>query len=178
VNGVSEPSWMLDASFVVSLLTLSVLIWYAYLTRGIERAANEQSEGLSKPALTLFAIPRSPTIDENFTEILKRRMLTRAEPNANGCLEMVNIGNGPALRVRFEIRDIGLPCGKPWIGGAAYIKAGGALPLPLQGGSFIKGKQHKIVCYYDGLSGSHYEFVTELNGDEIEKWDFSRTGGP
>jgi hypothetical protein len=168
---------MVYASFAVSLVTLAVLIWYACLTRGIEKAANAQSEGLSKPALTLRAIPRSLTTSENFTEIVNRKMLTRAEPNPKGCLELVNIGNGPALGVHFHIRDVNAPQGKPWIGTAAYIQPGGALPLPLLSGNPITDKQHKIVCYYESLSGNIYESVIQLNGDEIEDWDLSRMRG-
>jgi len=170
---------MVYASFAVSVLTLAVLIWYAWLTRGIEKAANEQSVGLSKPAIALRAIPpRSPTIDENFVEILNRKMLTRAEPNSSGFLELVNIGNGPALSVHCEIRDVNAPQGRPWILPAAYVPAGGALSLPLLCGNTIKGKQHEIVCSYDSLSRNAYKSVIKLNGDEIEDWDFSRMRRP
>jgi hypothetical protein len=169
---------MVYLTFAISVLTLVVLFWYACLTCGIEKAAKEQSEGLSKPALALRAIPpRSPTIDENFVEILNRKMLTRAEPNSSGCLELVNIGNGPALGVHCEIRDVNAPQGRPWILPAAYVPAGGAFSLPPLSGNTIKGKQHKIACYYDGLSGSKYESVIKLNGDEIEDWGFSRIRG-
>jgi hypothetical protein len=54
------------------------------VSQDLLKAANEQSEGLSKPVLTLEAIPRSPTIDENFTEILNRKMLTRAATQRRG----------------------------------------------------------------------------------------------
>jgi hypothetical protein len=171
-------------------VTLYYLVKYVRVTVGIQEAAvpqtqtsrelvnaaNEQSEGLSKGALTLQATPRSPTIDENFTEILNRKMLTRAEPNAEDCLVMINIGNGPALRVQCEIRDTGPQGSKPWIIEAAYVQAGEQMPLPLQIGNSIKGKHHKITCLYASLSGNRYESAIELNGEEIENFAFSRRG--
>ena len=65
---------------------------------------------------------------------------------------------------------------KPLTAGAAYVQSGKGLPLPLQAGNFIKGKHYKIACFYSGLSGNSYESVLELNGDEIEKFGFSRRG--
>lgn len=168
---------MIYASFAVSILTLAVLIWYACLTRGIEKAANEQSEGLSKPSLALRAVPRSPTTSANFVEIVNRKMLTRAEPNAEGYLEMVNIGNGPALRVQFEIREGSPQSGDPWTGVGAYILAAEALPLPLPSGNPIKGKQQRITCSYASLSGNRYESVIDLYGDEIQNSAFTKRGG-
>jgi hypothetical protein len=90
---------------------------------------------------------------------------------------MVNIGNGPALRVQYEIREGSPQSGKPWIGGAAYIRAGEALTLPLQSGNPIKDKQQKITCSYASLSGNKYESVIDLYGDEIQNYAFTRIGG-
>jgi hypothetical protein len=175
---------------VVQIATLCYLIKYVRATAGIQKAAvaqtqasqelvnaaNEQSEGLSKPALTLRATAHSPTIDENFTELVNRKMRMRAEPNADGCLVMINIGNGPALHVQYEIRDRAPQGGKPFTGAAAYVQAGMPMPLPLKSGNFIKGKHQKITCLYASLSGNRYESVIELKGDEIDNFSLSRRG--
>lgn len=180
-NWVGTPitqNIVLFLAFAVNVATLVYLIKYVRATKGIEREAGIQSEGLSKPALALRAVvPRSLTTDENFLEILNRKLLTRAEPNAKGFLEMVNIGSGPALLVQYEIREGSPQSGKPWIGGAAYIRAGETLALPLQSGNPIKDRQQKITCSYASLSGNKYESVIDLYGDEIQNSAFTRIGG-
>jgi hypothetical protein len=176
MGGLLAQNIILTANLVVGVIALVFLVKYVRATKGIEKAAIEQSEGLSKPALALRAIPpRSPTIGENFVEILKRQMLTRAEPTADGHLELINTGNGPALRVSCEISDVDRPAGRPWIIPAAYVRAGETLPLPLQNGNPIKGKRHKITCSYHSLSWTEYASVVEVGGhegDEIAHFSF------
>jgi hypothetical protein len=54
----SAQNWISLFGLVVSVATLITLIVYVRATKGIERAANEQSEGLSKPSFApSFHVP-------------------------------------------------------------------------------------------------------------------------
>lgn len=165
----AATNWILSANLVAVGI-------YVVLTWGIKRASNEQIEALSKPALVLRAVPPRLTLNDNFTEILHRRVLMRAKANGDEYLELVNVGNGPALEVSCVITDRSSPDDKLWSVPAAYVEAGDPLPLPLRKGNFITDKRYKIECSYLSLARGRYESVIELNGEEIERSNFRRSG--
>src|ERR1035438_4324629 len=55
LNAKVRQIGMQIANFVVLVLTLGVLVWYAYETMRLRRAAVDQVEGMAKPCLTIFA---------------------------------------------------------------------------------------------------------------------------
>lgn len=180
MHAVSEPNWMLYASFVVSLLTLGALIWYACLTRGIERAANEQSEGLSKPILALYSGSwLSP--EQNPPEVGIQEVFARAEPNKRGYYELANIGSGPAVDVECELATPDLAGGTAQRLWAAYLQANERLELPLSTRIVVASgpaghSRHVVTSRYESVSGSKYESEFELEGDRVKKSKFRLLG--
>lgn len=48
------------ANFIVGVITLGVVFWYAWLTMLLRRAATDQVEAMAKPCLTIWAKLRDP----------------------------------------------------------------------------------------------------------------------
>jgi hypothetical protein len=172
MSSMLAQNLILMANLAVALWALAYLIKYVRATKGIEKAANAQSEGLSKPALVLRSISRSITQDDVLGK--GRRLSAHAEPNAEDQLELENIGNGPALSVHCVITKTG-DSADPWRRFAPYIRAAERLPLPILVGNSMRGKQHKMMCSYSSLGGNKYEAVIELGGSdgtEIQEFSF------
>ena len=79
MSTVSEPCWMLYASFVISAVTLIALIYYACLTKQIAEASNKQTEALWKP----WVVPERDV--------------------GTGPIRLINIGNGPAFDINCRV---------------------------------------------------------------------------
>ncbi|HLI31069.1 MAG TPA: hypothetical protein VKV79_08230 [Terriglobia bacterium] len=182
MNALSEPCWMVYAGFVISIATLIVLIWYACLTRGIEKAANEQSEGLSKPLVVPVICPREPLIGRfgNSQGGLQAQSLQQAAEEryefagklklspTDGIdyLKLVNIGNGAAMCIRCVLETGFTQQYLP------YLRAGEALQIGfskswLQGGG-------TILCEFEGVSGRYYSKVPFTRDFTVGRMEFGR----
>jgi hypothetical protein len=58
IPAVPLADWLPLANFVVQLLILAALVWYAVETWGVRNLSFEQVEALQKPCLTLLSVPR------------------------------------------------------------------------------------------------------------------------
>lgn len=155
---------MIYASFVISFLALVVLVWYAWLTRGIEKAANEQSEGLSKPVIVVVSSPDIPSdhVDE---AILGEGGLFSEITDG---VQLLNIGAGPALRVRWSAT------GQHITGESQESRVEGFVPYVQPPGTvdtectraFVSGlKSLRVTCTYKSLGGRQYTSRTVI-GDQ------------
>jgi hypothetical protein len=155
---------MVYLTFAISVLTLVVLFWYACLTRGIEKAAKEQSEGLSKPLIVVVSSPDIPNKDEAilggglFSEIGDRVLL-------------MNIGTGPALWVNWsatgqhatgESRVSSLAGFVPYLRPNETVDTEHSRP-------YVSGLNYLTVeCRYESLSRTRYTSWTTI-GDRDSK---------
>ena len=85
----AAQSWLLFAN----LVAVGIYVWF---TRGIREASNKQSEGLSKPVVTVRCSVPTPDDMVIFSGLTSARI-----PGAD--LELVNIGNGPAIHLHCKL---------------------------------------------------------------------------
>ncbi|MDQ6700027.1 MAG: hypothetical protein M3Z36_07560, partial [Acidobacteriota bacterium] len=86
---------------ILQAAALVALVLYACETWKIRKAAQEQSEGLHKPCVTLVAEPRD--LDAMLLEMDEVRGGTIIKA-VQGSVALQNIGNGPAINVSYELR--------------------------------------------------------------------------
>jgi len=153
---VGESSWMLYASFVISVITLIVLIYYAWLTSRIARASNIQSEGLSRPVMTV----RTRAYDLDW-RIVQAMGVVAAEVDND--LALINIGNGPALSLRWTVSSrFGdrLPASSS--GSVPYLRPGEVLQAVARDLHSLPHARTEVVCDYLGVSGVWYRARIQL----------------
>ncbi len=178
----TELNWVQIGDFIVSALALiisGVALWYlrkyVQSTEGIEeaaaeqtrishelvKAANEQSEGLSRPAVV--AAKLRADADPSLSTRSKRRYM----------LTLKNIGNGPALSVQWGIQEQSseAPDSNSFLSGELpYIEPSQRedveeyRELPADRLTNVKCF---VECDYQGLSGDRYRSVTELTGNGL-----------
>ncbi len=173
--------WMDTASATnwILLANLAAVGAYVWLTWGIKRASNEQSESLSKPILALRG---AVTIERNSPAVGLPETVARAVPDENGYYELINIGNGPAVHVACTIRSPNLPGDAPQSVSAPYLEAKEHLTLPLSTRMLSLGNpdagypRRSIRCCYASLAENKYESIIELKGERIESFRFRRGG--
>ncbi len=163
---------ILLAGLLVQIVTLIFLVRYVRATKGIEnaaneqtngtqnlvKAANEQSEGLSKPAVAATQIQRAQA--EAFI------------------LHVKNIGNGPALAVQWKLEVNPDAADQPICEGhVAYMEAGQPreiwarvqrAPKELMG--------YRVRCTYRSLADSRY-VATSILDRHGHPEDFGFVGG-
>jgi hypothetical protein len=152
---------------LVSVVTLLFLIIYVRATKGIEKAANEQSEGLAKPVIVV----ESSGVNSSVEAILSGGLFSEI---GDGGVRLINIGTGPALWLEWSATgkrysDKG-PCGSA--GFVPYLTPGQPIPAGCSRG-FVSGLSFLTVeCKYRSLSGTHYVSRTVI-GDEnsSQQWD-------
>lgn len=99
--------WLLQwLPIIISAVTLVFIIIYTRITKKIERAAQEQAEGLQKPVVVMAFEYRSdesgPVWDriEDSKQIPQSAMLKLSRNGGNFLID--NIGTGPALNLSFD----------------------------------------------------------------------------
>lgn len=160
-------------SSLLLLATLVVLIVYTRKTATIARAAIEQSEAAQKP----FVIIQAPWMGREGTERESRAVdWTQL---ATGSLTIMNIGNGPALKVDFEFVDA-----PP----EAHVNRKRRVPFLLtewgpdrefdKRPTGCKPPAHGMVEFritYESMSGTKYETLTAIvDGEYIVDFRFGR----
>jgi hypothetical protein len=83
---------------IVNCVVLATLFWYALETKRIRKASQQQVEALQKPCLALVSEPRD--FDDT---VLEMDDAVGGMIVASGNVKVENIGNGPAVNVRFKI---------------------------------------------------------------------------
>jgi hypothetical protein len=151
---------MVYASFAISVLTLAVLIWYAWLKRGIEKAANEQSEGLAKPVIVVESSPDIP--DSNVDEAILGGGLFSEIVNG---VRLLNIGTGPALWVEWSAKGQHNTGEGPESGSAGlvpYLRPNETVDTECSR-AYVSGLNYLTVeCRYQSLSRTRYTSRTTI----------------
>ena len=168
MNSLAAQSWIQLLTLLVLAGNLIAFLSYLRATNRIKDASIEQSEGLSKPVVTLKRQVSAPTDMDLMQEVLLSNI---ASP-----IELVNIGSGPALSVKWEIvRD---PSKAPIAGFASYIEPGKAVATFLQGHVAFSGSHPmamRVKCTYKSLSDAEYISITEVEDMRIKTFAVTRT---
>lgn len=155
-------------NLTISVVTLAILFWYALLTRGIEKEAIKQTEGLSKPAVTIrCSIP--PPSDE---------AILNGETKAHipgVYVELINIGNGPAMQLECMITHKRSEKMPPYTHKVEipYLDANQSFAIPLTRTGLTPNHHCFIDCSYASLSGNKHRAAIELDGDKIKSLEFT-----
>ncbi len=146
---------------LANLIAIGIYVW---LTWGIKNASNEQSEGLSKPAVvpvtrrrpSLFNRQPSPggPQGQSLEEAAVERYGYATELDEDD-LRLQNIGTGPAIQVRCTIESENGSQG-PYI--IPYLPPSKQMQVDVTTFS-LRGTRGSIRCAFEGLTGIGY--VTE-----------------
>ena len=140
----------------------------AEMSRELVEASDDQSEGLSKPVITIRG--SVPVPDEM---VLLRGQTSARAVGAN--LELVNIGNGPAIRVHCDLvhrRPAPAPASRHMVE-VPYIEAHESIPVPWPRTSLAADDTCAIECSYDSLSGRAHLSKIEMAGDAVTDFHYS-----
>src|SRR5581483_5299412 len=86
-------------ALAIQLAALVALLVYAWDTRKIRKAAQEQAEGIQKPFLTLVTHERDH--DDAILD-LDGTVVTRSVGMIEGNIALRNEGSGPAINIRYR----------------------------------------------------------------------------
>ena len=156
------PLWLQVATFVVLLLTLGAVVWYACLTRKLWKAALEQAEAQLKPCITPATMQRDPT------EAVAPRNGVKGETVLafdTGNLAIRNIGNGPAVHLSYALRPLNVPPGENRARHDGYIHAverNERATLPIPRGA-LQPYEFELAVTYQSLSRQRYRTVVSFH---------------
>lgn len=144
--------------FIVGVLTLIAVATYTVFTFFIMRAAVEQAEAAQKPCLVLRAEPRDgeDAILDAGGIVGAMKLVQRA-----GNVAVWNIGKGPALNARYELRplDEGMPAHPT--GYLHNVAAAEEVVMPVPYG-LLSAHQYEFLATYESLSGQAYRTKIRL----------------
>ena len=165
--------WIPLANFLVQCALFVALVWYAVETHRIRKASQEQAEAQQKPCLTLVTGARD--YDEAVLETggAVGGMIVAAR---EGNVALQNMGNGPAVNVRYECNPANPPKG------ANVARPGGYLQNIPAHGTFVmavarevlRNLEYEFVATYESLSGHHYESRIIINNLVLTGFYFKR----
>jgi hypothetical protein len=162
---------------VVTSLGVIFLAIYAFATRGIQIATQDQIEGQQKPCLTLCAKARDyvdATIEPN--AVIGAMVLATQE----GTVSLQNIGNGLALNVRYDYTQVTPTDDRDQVGGGSYLQhipTGKSFPIPVSEAR-MRNRKCEIVATYESLSGRKYESRIQINNAVITEISFAQIKRP
>lgn len=149
---------ILLAGLAVQIVAVIFLVRYVRATKGIEKASNEQSEGLSKPVVTVRLEPVHT--DEAILAGLSCQM-------AGDQMELANIGTGPALKLSWRIKERGHSGPNREAvheGFVPYLPSGHKIATPIMRGYLTGDDSFSVECTYRSISDAEYVSQTEFEG--------------
>jgi hypothetical protein len=179
--------WIQICLLAVQFLTLVALVVYAWDTRRIRKAAEgqveasnklleaaiDQSEGLSKPCLTLCGELRADadTILEMHGAI--GRTTARSD---QGHLVVQNIGNGIALNVRYSIQPLPPSDREYRLESSGYLQnalAGQRISMAELVTTTLSG-DYEIGFQFQSIGGREYRTVVKMNERVLTGFTFAQ----
>jgi hypothetical protein len=169
------------SAVVIVLLTVvlaGATIRYVRLTDRIATASATQTEAVHKPVLTLRQVEAPTTTDiaptqADIAELSKQvgdAMKGKQHTHIGPVLEIINIGTGPALRVRWTLKrfsDTGGFIPYVEVGQCVSLKMASKVKMPAVPTSF------QVECRYKSISGLNYLSRTSIeNNQEISNFEF------
>jgi hypothetical protein len=165
--------WLPALNFILQLVALGVLAWYAYLTRLISIASQEQAEGGQRPCLTVVTAARG--YEDAVLEAggAVGGMVVAAR---DGNVALWNVGNGPALNTRYRFTPINPPPNANAARPSGYIQIVAAqetFVLPVSR-TILPNLQYEVVLTYESLGGKRYETRIPINNLVLTGFSFGR----
>ena len=168
------------ANFVVQCLILLALIWYAIETLKIRRASQqqakasqEQAEAQQRPCLTLATAARE--YEEavlNMHGAVGGMVVSAVEGN----VVLQNMGNGPAVNVRYHFNPVNPPqdanVARP-NGYLQNIPAADIFVMAVAHG-VLRNLEYEVVTSYESLSGHKYESRIAVNNLVLTAFHYTR----
>jgi hypothetical protein len=166
-----------DIQFAVMLInsiTFVALIWYCWETRRLRIIAQDQLEALSKPCLTIWADLRNQADAILSMNQAVGNTVVRGD---DGSFVALNIGNGPALNVKYIFRTLDAEGRKPRAD-PSYVPTllpaqKVALPQPINAYT----GNYEIVFEFESFSGRSYQSIVTLNGRVLVAFQFQPARG-
>ena len=156
---------ILAGGLALQVVMLVFLVKYVRATKGIEKASNEQSEGLSKPVVTVRL--QSARTDEAIVEGLSCEI-------AGDQIELTNIGTGPALKLRWRVQEKGEPHKLGPEGYVPYLEPGKTVKTSLLRGYITGMDEFSLECSYASVSNAQYVSTAEFSGTLASAFSVSR----
>ncbi len=167
-------------------LALAGLIWYAFETRWMREAAQEQVkvsqdlinaamdqvEGLSKPCLTL----RSRLRDASDAILEMNGAVGNTEASGDqGRFVLQNIGNGVALNVSYRFEHLNSIDAPPRAHRARYVQnvlAGQNVTMAEPMGAYAGG--YNLIFCYESIGGRKYKTTVTMHHYVLTELKFQR----
>ena len=164
-------SYLPYVSIIIQFVGLVALIWYVRDTHEIWKTAQDQAEGQHKPCLTLDTTAR------DFSEAVLSvgdAVSTRILAFQEGNVVVWNVGNGVALNVRYQFKQI-TPAGDGVSVDPAnflpHIPPGAHQVIPVPQG-ILANKEYEFTATYESVGARRYESRVQLDNLVITRIHF------
>jgi hypothetical protein len=163
----SSARWTMHLDYVntgTQLLLLGGLVWYTLETRRIRRTSQkqvglsrDQVEATLRPCVTLSTATRTPDDAILAVDGTDSTVIVRCP---EGLAQIENIGVGPAINIRYELRPLNpqLTRAHP-TGYVAGISKDGTFLIPVARALLVG---HDFDCLFDYESVSHRKYRTKV----------------
>jgi hypothetical protein len=172
---------------IVQVIGLLGLFWYAWETRAMRKASQEQVnisqalisaamdqvEGLSKPCLALCGELRDPS-DVIWASSTRRNIGSMIVRKVDGKFVVENIGNGVALNVEYSSRQINPPDNRLVPRLAGYLQnvlSGSNVKMAEPVTPFEQG-EYEIIFLFQSIGGRQYRTTVTMNDRVLTKFEF------
>jgi hypothetical protein len=155
-------------TFVLATATLR----YVRLTEKIATASATQTEAVHKPVLTLKQVEVDPSTVEvaDLTKLIGDARAGKQHTRIGPILEIVNIGTGPALQVKWTLNRFSETGGFiPYIavGQCVSLRTASKVKMP------AVPTTYQVQCRYKSISDTKYISVTSIEDSlEISNFEF------
>jgi len=150
------------ANFIIGVLTLGVLFWYAWLTMKLRDAATEQVEAMSKPCLTIWSKLRDQADAILEMDGAVGSLVARGD-DANFVVQ--NIGTGVALNVSYSFNSLDSttaqrPERKRYLANVLPTQKI-SVPEPMSAPLYCGNCE--LVFDFESIGGRHYRSTVTMN---------------
>lgn len=138
-------------ALLIGAATLAAIVWYAWLTDRLRRAASDQTEALFMPFLVPVLGDRPAeraSVETASAQLRGSAVLIPARALRLNTIRLINIGSGPAVRVRYQQSG---QTGN-WVEDAEIREGEEFFPLYRQASASAGIR----VCY-ESMSARHYD---------------------
>ena len=154
---------------ILTLALVLITLRYVLLTNRVAVASIEQSEALQKPCITLRTGPRDAEdaiLDEPYV----------AQVAQTPRVELVNIGAGPAIKLKYSFTQTNVIEGGVALNDNGYLNqlcARDEWKAEIARGS-LSNRDYDFLAEYEGLSGTRYTTTIRIESAVIRRFDFRR----
>ena len=161
------------ANLIVQSGVLLVLLLYTLETLKMRKAAQEQAEGVQKPCLTLVSAARdyAEAVLE-FDDAVGGMIIGAQEGN----VVIENIGNGPAINVRYVFRPVNPPQGQNVAQPNGYLQnlpGHSRFTIPLAR-EVLRNLEYRVHLTCESMTGQKYESAITVNNFVLTRFNFGR----